>query len=127
MFQRKYYFVNVATLEPGCEWSGRSALGVLIARGELQGLHGRHHIRSSNQVRQILDYVSQIEGVEQSQLSGQEYPGPRQSLREDEPHQTPLSVPLDQLAPVFRDGLFLVPRVRGTGPPGAAAAGSEEE
>ena len=75
----------------------------------------------AGQIRQILDYVSQLEGVEHSARADQEYPGPRQSLRDDEPRRTPLAVPLDQLAPAFREGLFLVPRVEGTGGPEAAS------
>ncbi|MBI4502951.1 MAG: Asp-tRNA(Asn)/Glu-tRNA(Gln) amidotransferase subunit GatC [Gemmatimonadetes bacterium] len=81
----------------------------------------------TEQISRILDYVSQLERVEQSdQESTLEYPGPRQPLRDDQPHRTPLAVPLAQMAPRFRHGLFLVPRLGGVGANGMPA-GNEEE
>ena len=70
----------------------------------------------TRQIGGILDYISQLEsvqGAEEATLQG--YPGQRQPLRDDKPQRTPLVVPLKDIAPAFRNGLFLVPRLEGLG------------
>ena len=80
----------------------------------------------TRQIGRILDYVSQLENVaEDSPDDGRGYPGPRQPLREDRVHRVTLGVPLEQLAPSFRDGLFLVPRLGGVGD--ATESGEDDE
>lgn len=44
-------------------------------------------------------------------------------LREDRGPQLPLARPLDQIAPVWRDGFFLVPRLATHEDPGADESG----
>jgi aspartyl-tRNA(Asn)/glutamyl-tRNA(Gln) amidotransferase subunit C len=70
----------------------------------------------TRQIGQILDYVSQLEAIDAAGKSLTPYPGPRPPLREDEPQRTPLAVPLEEIAPAFADGLFLVPRLGAVGP-----------
>jgi aspartyl-tRNA(Asn)/glutamyl-tRNA(Gln) amidotransferase subunit C len=70
----------------------------------------------TEQIGRILDYVSQLEAVQDpGQEKALEYPGPRQPLREDTPRRAPLALPLEEIAPLFRDGLFLVPRLGAVG------------
>ena len=70
----------------------------------------------TRQIGQILDYVSQLENVaEDAPDSSHGYPGPHQKLRDDHVQPTPLTIPLDQMAPAFHDGLFLVPRLGAVG------------
>lgn len=70
----------------------------------------------TEQIGRILEYVSQLEAVDEGGMrAGRGYPGPRQSLRDDEPRRTVLALPLDQIAPAFKQGLFLVPRLGGLG------------
>ena len=81
----------------------------------------------TEQIGQILEYVSQLEAVEDAgDPAGGAYPGPRQPLREDNVRPTPLALPLQELAPAFRDGLFLVPRLGGVGS-GAAAPVEDDD
>jgi aspartyl-tRNA(Asn)/glutamyl-tRNA(Gln) amidotransferase subunit C len=76
----------------------------------------------TRQIGRILEYVSQLEGVQDTgQERALEYAGPRQPLRDDIPKSTPLAVPLEEIAPLFRDGLFLVPRLGAVGPQSGAA------
>ena len=70
----------------------------------------------TRQIGQILEYVSRLEAVEGSRDLPGSYPGPRPPLRDDQPRRTPLAVPLEQIAPAFADGLFLVPRLGAVGP-----------
>ena len=70
----------------------------------------------TRQIGQILDYVSQLEGVaSDAPDSARGYPGPHQQLRDDQVRRTPLAIPLEQIAPAFREGLFLVPRLGAVG------------
>ncbi len=70
----------------------------------------------TEQIRQILEYVSQLEAVEDADhLVGESYPGPRQPLRDDTARSAPLALPLEDMAPAFHHGLFLVPRLGGVG------------
>jgi aspartyl-tRNA(Asn)/glutamyl-tRNA(Gln) amidotransferase subunit C len=70
----------------------------------------------TRQIGRILDYVSQLENVaDDFPDDGRGYPGPRQPLREDRVQHEPLALPLEKMAPVFRDGLFLVPRLGAVG------------
>src|SRR5205085_1488451 len=69
----------------------------------------------TEQLGRILDYISQLDGVEAGEGVADAPPGPRPPLREDIPNRTPLAIPLEQMAPLFRDGLFLVPRLGGVG------------
>ncbi|MBI4421751.1 MAG: Asp-tRNA(Asn)/Glu-tRNA(Gln) amidotransferase subunit GatC [Gemmatimonadetes bacterium] len=73
----------------------------------------------TEQIGRILEYVSQLDavqaaGTEASAATG-DYPGPRQPLRPDQVRRTSLAVPLERIAPAFKDGLFLVPRLTGLG------------
>ena len=68
------------------------------------------------QIGQILEYVSQLEGVtEELEADDGGYPGPHPPLREDRARRFDLAIPLDQIAPAFREGLFLVPRLGAVG------------
>ena len=79
----------------------------------------------AEQIGRILEYVSQLEAVpDLGEQPAIDYPGPRPPLRDDVPHRTPLAVPLEQIAPLFRDGLFLVPRL---GAVGSDIDGAESE
>ena len=70
----------------------------------------------TGQISRILEYVSQLETVEDnSGLEQEGYPGPHQPLREDRAQRSKLALPLEDLAPAFRDGLFLVPRLGAVG------------
>ena len=70
----------------------------------------------TEQIRQILEYVSQLASVEDPpDLATGAYPGPRQPLRDDVPRPGPLGFSLGDMAPAFHDGLFLVPRLGGVG------------
>jgi aspartyl-tRNA(Asn)/glutamyl-tRNA(Gln) amidotransferase subunit C len=71
----------------------------------------------AQQIGEILTYISQLEAVEPGDREVQRpYPGPRQPLRKDEARPSLLAQPLAEMAPAFREGLFLVPRLSGTGP-----------
>jgi len=66
----------------------------------------------------ILDYVSQLETLDTSGVTpdvATPQAGPGQGLRPDEPRRASLGVPLAEIAPAFRDGLFLVPRLGAVG------------
>jgi aspartyl/glutamyl-tRNA(Asn/Gln) amidotransferase C subunit len=65
----------------------------------------------TEEIRRILEYVSQLDTVGDGDESiADDPPGPHQPLRDDVPQRTSLAIPLEQFAPVFRDGLFIVPR-----------------
>lgn len=67
------------------------------------------------QMQQILEYVSRLDAID----TGEEPPGypwlsaPIQPLRPDEVRPPSLHGRLGDLAPAFRDGFFLVPRLEG--------------
>lgn len=72
----------------------------------------------TRQIAGIIHYVSQLEAVDTAGASPPDtspQTGPWLPLRSDEPRRALLSVPLDQIAPAFQDGLFLVPRLGGVG------------
>ena len=69
----------------------------------------------TRQIGQILDYVSQLQDVAEDTTGGRGYPGPRQELRVDQAQHTALAISLEQMAPAFQDGLFLVPRLGAVG------------
>ena len=98
-----------------------------IARLAALGIDEQSLPALTDQIRRILDYVSQLENVEQSeQEATSTSPGPRQPLRDDEPHRSPLAVPLAEIAPLFRDGLFLLPRLGAVGAGDTLATEDEE-
>jgi aspartyl-tRNA(Asn)/glutamyl-tRNA(Gln) amidotransferase subunit C len=81
----------------------------------------------TQQIGQILEYVSQLEAVEDpGGTIVAAYPGPRQPLRDDTASRTPLLVPLTEIAPAFRDGLFLVPRLGAVGADAASPTGEAD-
>jgi len=64
------------------------------------------------QLGRIVDFVAQLEEVPASEQAPPFVAGPAQvSLREDVIAPVPLSRTPGQMAPEFRDGLFLVPRL----------------
>ena len=69
----------------------------------------------TQEIRRILEYVSQLDslgdGAGAGDEPGDDPPGPHQPLRDDQPQRTPLAIPIEQFAPAFREGLFVVPRL----------------
>ena len=69
----------------------------------------------TDQVRQILEFVAQLDQID----SGTDEPDvasrPRLPLREDVPQRFSFPLELSRIAPAFKDGLFLVPQVEGVG------------
>lgn len=64
------------------------------------------------QMSRILDYVAQLAGVPATEGVKPYIPGPEEiAFRADEVRPAPLAFGPDQLAPAFRDGFFLVPRL----------------
>jgi aspartyl-tRNA(Asn)/glutamyl-tRNA(Gln) amidotransferase subunit C len=64
------------------------------------------------QMSRILDYVAQIGAVAATETAKPFIPGPAASrLRPDEVRPSPLAFGPAQMAPAFRDGFFLVPRL----------------
>ena len=75
----------------------------------------------TTQIGRILEYVSQLDAVQgAAQMPGISHP-PR--LRADVVQKPDLATPPGQIAPAFKDGLFLVPRLGGVG----AGADPEDE
>jgi len=66
----------------------------------------------TREIAAIVDYVSQLEAVQGAAPTGEttmiQHPQP---LRPDEVRPADLAFPVAALAPAFRDGLFLVPRL----------------
>ncbi len=64
------------------------------------------------QMRRIVDYVATLGEVPAGE-EAEPYQGGPQSvgLRTDEPGPVPLARPPKELAPAFRDGFFVVPRL----------------
>lgn len=78
----------------------------------------------TEQMSRILDYVSQIAAVPGTETVQPFTPGPvALRFRADEVQPVPLALTPAQLAPAFRDGLFLVPRL---GAFDAGAAGGDD-
>ena len=66
----------------------------------------------SEQMSRILDYVAQISGVAASEGVKPFIPGPDAvRFRPDEVKPSPLAFGPDELAPAFKDGFFLVPKL----------------
>ena len=64
------------------------------------------------QMSRILDYVAQIATVKGIEAAGPFVPGPEAApLRADDVRPAPLAFGPRELAPAFRDGFFLVPRL----------------
>jgi aspartyl/glutamyl-tRNA(Asn/Gln) amidotransferase C subunit len=73
------------------------------------------------QMSRILDYVAQIAGVAATESAKPFIPGPTAvRFRADTVDPAPLAFPPARMAPAFRDGFFLVPRL------GAFEASAEE-
>jgi aspartyl-tRNA(Asn)/glutamyl-tRNA(Gln) amidotransferase subunit C len=72
--------------------------------GELEALTG--------QLDRIVSFVAQLEALPAGERVSPFHPGPAQAtLRPDEVAPVPLARPLSELAPEFRDGLLVVPRL----------------
>ena len=66
----------------------------------------------ADQMSRILEYVAQISGVAASESAKPFIPGPDAvRFRPDEVKPTPLAFGPETLAPAFRDGFFLVPKL----------------
>lgn len=66
----------------------------------------------TEQMSRILDYVSQIAAVPGTETVQPFTPGPAaMRFRVDEVRPVPLALTPAQLAPAFKDGFFLVPRL----------------
>ena len=64
------------------------------------------------QIGRIVDYVTQLDEVPAGETAAPFQAGPSAvTLREDEPDPVPLAHGPESIAPEFRDGLFLVPRL----------------
>ena len=74
------------------------------------------------QMSGILDYVAQIAGVAATEAVKPYVPGPTAiRFRADEVRPAPLAFGPGDMAPAFREGFFLVPRLDAFGPAAAAA------
>jgi aspartyl-tRNA(Asn)/glutamyl-tRNA(Gln) amidotransferase subunit C len=66
----------------------------------------------AQQMSRILDYVAQIAGVAATEVAKPFVPGPAAArLRADTVNPAPIAFPPSQMAPAFRDGFFVVPRL----------------
>jgi aspartyl-tRNA(Asn)/glutamyl-tRNA(Gln) amidotransferase subunit C len=66
----------------------------------------------ADQLSRIIDYVAQLNAVQASEQLKPFIAGPDTSrFRPDEVKPMPLARPLADLAPVFKDGFFVVPRL----------------
>ena len=86
----------------------------------------------TEQMSRIIDYVSQIAAVPGTETIPPFTPGPvALRFRADEVRPVPLALTPAQIAPAFRDGFFLVPRLgafdAGGGGGGGAAGGDDVE
>jgi aspartyl-tRNA(Asn)/glutamyl-tRNA(Gln) amidotransferase subunit C len=61
--------------------------------------------------RSILDYFDSIKGVDLGDTAPQAEPAQAAPLREDRVAPDPLEIPPAQLAPAWRDGFFVLPRL----------------
>ena len=78
----------------------------------------------AEQMSRILDYVSQIAAVPGTETVQPYTPGPAAlRFREDEVRPVALALSPAQIAPAFKDGFFLVPRL---GAFDAGAAGGDD-
>jgi len=66
----------------------------------------------TKQIQSIISYVAQLEGVPTAPDDIDYRPGNRETpLRADEITPIPLSHPPAEMAPAFRDGFFIVPKL----------------
>lgn len=66
----------------------------------------------TEQLDRIMGYVAQLEALPAGEVAAPFHPGPvRTTLRADEVNPVPLARPLAELAPEFRHGLLVVPRL----------------
>lgn len=66
----------------------------------------------AGQLDAIVSFVAQLESLPASENAAPFHPGPGQvTLRPDEVKPVPLARPLAELAPEFRNGLLVVPRL----------------
>ena len=66
----------------------------------------------AEELSRILDYVAQLAAVPASEQAKPFAPGPDQiALRADEARPWPLAIPPGKLAPAFKEGFFVVPRL----------------
>ena len=64
------------------------------------------------QMNRIVEFVQQLDQVPAGEQAPPFVAGPAElTMREDVPGAVPLSHPISEFAPEFRDGLFLVPRL----------------
>jgi aspartyl-tRNA(Asn)/glutamyl-tRNA(Gln) amidotransferase subunit C len=76
-----------------------------------------------DQLSRILDYVAQIATVAAAESAPPFLPGPAAArFRSDEVRPAPLAFGPERMAPAFRDGFFLVPRLGAFGPGHTEAA-----
>ena len=79
----------------------------------------------TEQMSRILDYVAQIAGVAATESAKPFIPGPAAiRFRADTVNPAPLAFEPARMAPAFREGFFLVPRL---GAFDASAEGTEED
>ena len=66
----------------------------------------------TTQIRSIIAYVAQLERVETTADDTEYRPGNHEApLRADDVTSTPMTRKLEEMAPEFRDGFFLVPKL----------------
>lgn len=66
----------------------------------------------TKQIRSIIAYVAQLERVETTADDTEYRPGNHQApLRSDDVTSAPMNRKLEEMAPEFRDGFFLVPKL----------------
>jgi len=70
--------------------------------------------RLTRQLDDIVGYVAQLEALPPEPGAELFHPGPRElAWRTDEVRPQPLAFPPSELAPEFRNGFFVVPRLTG--------------
>ena len=80
-----------------------------------------------DQLSRILDYVSQIAAVAGTESAQPFVPGPQATrLRVDEVSPVPLAFGPSEMAPMFGNGFFLVPRLGAFDAAGTAAGDDQE-
>jgi len=70
--------------------------------------------RLTKQLDDIVGYVAQLDALHAEPGAELFHPGPRElAWRADEVRPEPLAIPPSELAPEFRSGFFVVPRLTG--------------
>ena len=70
--------------------------------------------RLTRQLDDIVGYVAQLDALPAESGAELFHPGPRElAWRADEVRPEPLAIPPSELAPEFRGGFFVVPRLTG--------------